>query len=322
MTSIEGFKLDLKFLGFANEVFKTEIDSLSHVLGKLDSRFDSVVELILNNRGRVIVCGMGKTGHIGKKIFATLVSTGTPSLFMHPAEAFHGDLGMVLTEDIFLAISNSGETDEVLKLIPFLKDNGNVLISMTGSPGSTLARSSNLHLDIGVEKEACPLQLAPTSSTTAALVMGDALAVALMKARDFQPENFARFHPGGSLGRKLLGKVQDYMKPAVTIGSSEDFKAVLSRLAESSGGIIGVIENNKLVGVVTDGDIRRNISKLEVTEVIALTAGQIMTPDPRVISDETRCNDADNLMGQYGVNSLLVVDIKNNLYVYQNLNRS
>lgn len=305
----------------ALEVLNIEAKAISFVGSKLEKDFDLIVELLSRSKGRLIVCGMGKSGHIGRKIFATLVSTGTPSMFMHPAEAFHGDLGMVLAEDIFLAISNSGETDEILKLIPFLKDNGNTLISMTGNPQSTLAKVSDFHIDVGVEKEACPLQLAPTASTTATLAMGDALAVALMKARDFQPENFARFHPGGSLGKRLLGRVNDYMKPAVTIESSAEFKTVLSKLTESVGGIICVLEGSKLAGVITDGDIRRKLSNNDVAEVVRLTARDLMSSNPRTVSSDTRCSDADNLMVQKGVNSLLVIDNADNLFIYQNLNR-
>ncbi|MDP5129454.1 MAG: KpsF/GutQ family sugar-phosphate isomerase [Paraglaciecola sp.] len=311
----------MNYINDALAVFDDEICGLIEVKNKVGICFSQTIESLVGLKGRVVVCGMGKSGHIGKKIFATFVSTGTPSMFMHPAEAFHGDLGMVLPEDIFLAISNSGETEEILKLIPFLKDNKNILISMTGNPHSTLAKASNFHLDVGVEKEACPLQLAPTASTTAALAMGDALAVCLMKARDFQPENFARFHPGGSLGRKLLGRVQDYMKPAMTIQDNEDFKAVLSKMAESTGGIICVLAQNKLAGVITDGDIRRKLSNFDVLDVVKLSAAEIMSKNPRVISNDTRCVDADNLMTQYGVNSLLVTDGSSSFYIYQNLNR-
>jgi arabinose-5-phosphate isomerase len=305
----------------AREVFHLEKSALEYVMNKIDSSFSEAIEVIINSKGRVIVCGMGKSGHIGKKIFATLVSTGTPSMFLHPAEAFHGDLGMVLPEDIFLAISNSGETDELLKLIPFLKDNKNTLIAMTGSPCSSLAKVSDYHLDIGVEEEACPLQLAPTSSTTSTLVMGDAIAIALMKARNFQPENFARFHPGGALGRRMLGRVSDYMKPAVMVDSSSDFETVLTKLAESLGGIICVLDKGKLTGVITDGDIRRKLSKHDVAQVVKLSAKDIMTVEPKTVSCDTRCIDADSLMVQNGVNSLLVLDHIGGLFVYQNLNR-
>jgi len=305
----------------ALEVFDIEVSALNFVASKIDSKFDEAVQKIINSKGRVTVCGMGKSGHIGKKIVATFASTGTPSLFMHPAEAFHGDLGMVKVEDVFLAISNSGETEELLKLIPFLKDNGNVLIAMTGNPDSTLGRNANVHIDIGVEKEACPLQLAPTSSTTATLVMGDALAVALMRARQFKPENFARFHPGGSLGRKLLGRVRDFMQPAIEIDKGAGFKSVLSAITRSREGIVCVIENLKVVGVITDGDVRRALSELEIENVLKLSASEIMSKHPKVIFGETNCGDADNLMVFEGVNSLIVADDSGKSYIYQNLNR-
>ena len=195
----------------AREVIKTEIEGLEFMSSRIDDQFALAIKSILETNGRVIICGMGKSGIIAKKIAASFASTGTPSFFMHPGEAFHGDLGMVKSEDIFIAISNSGETDEVLKLLPFLKSNNNFVIAITGNGESTLAKHSQCHLDIAVPKEACNLQLAPTSSTTAALVMGDALTVVLMEERNFKPENFARFHPGGSLGQRLLSKVEDVM---------------------------------------------------------------------------------------------------------------
>src|SRR5690606_22710525 len=192
-------------------VFGIEADAIRALAGQIDECFSQTVDKILRSRGRTIVCGMGKSGIIGKKIAATFASTGTPSFFMHPGEAYHGDLGMVTPDDVFIAISYSGETDEVVKLLPFLKDNGNFLIAITGNAASTLATAANCHLNVHVPREACPLHLAPTSSTTATLAMGDALAVSLMEARDFKPENFARFHPGGSLGRRLLGRVENEM---------------------------------------------------------------------------------------------------------------
>ncbi|MCA2016118.1 SIS domain-containing protein, partial [Vibrio tritonius] len=190
----------MSIISCAREVIETEICGLQHVATQLDDSFEQAIKAILNTKGRTIICGMGKSGIIGKKIAASFASTGTPSFFMHPGEAFHGDLGMVKREDVFIAISNSGETDEVLKLLPFLRDNGNYVIAITGKPNSTLATAAHCHLNIAVPKEACPYQLAPTSSTTATLVMGDALTITLMEQRDFKPENFARFHPGGSLG--------------------------------------------------------------------------------------------------------------------------
>lgn len=309
------------YLDTAKEVLRIEAAALDHIAGKLDANFDAVVNTIVSAKGRVIVCGMGKSGHIGKKIFATFVSTGTPSMFLHPGEAFHGDLGMVLPEDVFLAISNSGETEEILKLVPFIKDNGNVLVAMTGNPASSLASVADHHLDIGVEKEACPLQLAPTASTTATLAMGDALAVALMKARDFRAENFARFHPGGALGRKLLGRVRDFMREAVCVAPDQEFKSVLICMSQSVGGIICVVENGKLQGVITDGDIRRSLSKNDVQDVVMYCARDIMTTTPKKVSPDTRCSDADSLMNSVGINSLLVEDASGSLFVYQNLNR-
>ena len=304
------------------KTFDIEINELKKVYKKNYESFVDVVTHLSNSAGRVIVCGMGKSGHIGKKIFATFVSTGTPSFFLHPAEAFHGDLGVILPEDIFLGISNSGETEEVIKLIPFLKDNGNTIISMTGNSSSSLARSSNFHLDIGVNTEACPLQLAPTSSTTATLVMGDALAIALMEAREFRPENFARFHPGGSLGKKLLGKVSDYYINASSVQCGADFKTILGCMASSSGGIICVVDDNSdLLGVITDGDIRRKLSSGELEQLLQLKAKDIMSKNPKLVSKETRCSDADSLMAELGINSLLVKGDNKSLYIYQNLNR-
>lgn len=304
------------------KTFDIEIKELNQVYKKNTESFSQVVSHVISSKGRVIVCGMGKSGHIGRKIFATFVSTGTPSFFLHPAEAFHGDLGVILPEDIFLGISNSGETEEVIKLIPFLKDNGNKIISMTGNSSSSLAQSSDFHLDIGVTIEACPLQLAPTSSTTATLVMGDALAIALMEAREFKPENFARFHPGGSLGRKLLGKVSDYYIDASSVHHDADFKTILGCMASSSGGIICVIDDNSdLLGVITDGDIRRKLSSGELEQLLRLKAKDIMSTNPKLVSKDTRCSDADSLMAELGINSLLVKGDNKNLYIYQNLNR-
>lgn len=310
------------YLKYAREVLRVEAEALKFISAKLDNSFNSIVGHVVEAKGRVVVCGIGKSGHIGKKIAATLMSTGTPSSFLHPAEALHGDLGLVLPNvDIFLCISNSGETEELVKLIPFIRDNRNLLLSMTGNPNSSLARVSDYHLDVGVEQEACPMQLAPTASTTAALAMGDALAVALMKARDFRPEHFARFHPGGQLGRRLLGRVGDFMVPAVAVSVDADFKTVLSKMAESSGGIICVMRENKLVGAVTDGDIRRKLNEYCLERIVASTANDFMTMDPKVVSVDTRCSDADSLMSSLGINSLLVVNELGDYFVYQTLNR-
>lgn len=310
------------FNSSAIRVFSIQCQALNFVSNKIDDNFTKIVNEILHSSGRLIVCGMGKSGHIAKKIFATMVSTGTPSFFLHPSEAFHGDLGMVQPSDIFLAISNSGETEELLKLVPFLKDSGNTLISMTGNSNSTLALNSKFHLDIGVEEEACPLQLAPTSSTTATLVMGDALAIALMEARNFKPENFARFHPGGALGKKLLGRVIDFAIPAVTVDVRNDFKTVLAKIANSKCGVVCVTRDKRLVGVITDGDIRRTLSSHELSDLEGLDALSMMNNSPKVVSKLTKCVDADKLMNDLSVNSLIIADESTNLYIYQNLNRS
>ena len=233
----------LDFPGIAREVLAIEAEAIESLRSSVDGRFTAVVEAILASQGRVIVCGIGKSGIIAKKIAATFSSTGTPSFFMHPSEAFHGDLGMVTGADVFLAVSHSGETDELVKLLPFLRSNGNLTIALTGNEYSTLAEHCRYHLSVRVPREACPLQLAPTASTTATLAMGDALAVALMRARDFQTLDFARFHPGGSLGRRLLHRVRDEMRtqnlPCVECGSQAD--TVVSEMTRGGLGIALVV---------------------------------------------------------------------------------
>ena len=309
------------YQGIAKRVLDLEAREIAYVSSKIGRDFDLAVEAIKSTSGRVVVSGMGKSGHIGKKMFATFVSTGTPSMFLHPAEAFHGDLGMVKPEDIFLAISNSGETREILNLLPFIRDNKNYLISMTGSPSSELATSSDCNIDIGVREEACPLQLAPTSSTTATLAVGDALAIALMEARSFSAEGFARFHPGGALGRKLLGKVCDYMIAAETVSMRANVKEIIGRLSRSRVGLVCVVEEDRLIGVITDGDVIRALESSASPNLDLLAAAQIMSDRPKVISSIVRCSDADATMSESGVNSLVVNHLDNKFYVYQNLNR-
>ena len=296
------------YLDIAREVFEIESKAVLNLSDKLDDDFTGAVDAILGSKGRLIVCGMGKSGIIGKKIAATLSSTGTPCFFMHPGEAYHGDLGMVTPEDVFLGLSNSGETDEVIKLIPFLKNNRNIFMSMTGNPDSTLAKSSKFHLNISVEKEACPLQLAPTASTTATLAMGDALAVTLMKARNFQPENFARFHPGGSLGARLLGYVENEM--ATDNLPFVDGEAGILDLIESiSQGSLGIcIVDGSETGIVTDGDIRRALG-VYGDSIFSITASSIMTLNPWFVEIGTRMEDALALMDSRQITTLIV---KNN----------
>ncbi|WP_186171460.1 SIS domain-containing protein [Vibrio chagasii] len=311
----------MTYLDSAKLLIKNEIDGILEVEEKLDKSFENLVSVIANSKGRVVMCGMGKSGHIAKKIFATLVSTGTPSMYMHPAEAFHGDLGMVLPEDIFFAISNSGETSEVSQLLPFIKENGNVLISMTGNPLSTLAQVSNFHIDIGVSKEACPLNLAPTTSTTVSLVMGDAIAVALMQANNFKEENFARYHPGGSLGRRLIKTVKDYLHDAVFISSESTFIDVITSLSNSKVGMVLIGEPTNLKGIITDGDLRNFLGKVSSFENINITAAELMTANPKVVSCATKCIDADKKMIAEGVNSLIVKENGRVVGIYDNLNR-
>ena len=295
------------YLSIAKQVFATEAQAVADLADQLDEQFAGAVQAVLKGKGKLIVCGMGKSGIIGKKIAATLASTGTPSFFMHPGEAYHGDLGMVTSDDVFLAISNSGETDEVVKLVPFLRDNQNTLICMTGNPNSSLAKAAHFHLNIAVHKEACPLQLAPTSSTTATAAMGDALAVTLMESRGFAPEEFARFHPGGSLGRRLLRRVLDEMQTEglPLIDASAD---VLSLIDAMSKGALGmaIVQSTDGLGVVTDGDIRRALEQ-HGQQVFSQTAADLMSLNPSSVPPETRVEDALALMEQRQITRLLVL---------------
>ncbi len=293
----------------AQRVIDLESAAIRNLSQLLDEQFDQAVEAVLASSGKLVVCGMGKSGLIGKKIAATLASTGTPSFFLHPAEAWHGDLGMIGKEDTFLAISNSGETEELIRLVPFLQANGNTWIALTGRPDSTLARNAHFHLNTGDSEEACPLLLAPTSSTTAALVMGDALAVALMVARDFQPEDFARFHPGGRLGRKLLMRVRDRMRSDdLPIVSPDDNAATVIQAATRGRlGIVVVMAEGKVCGVITDGDLRRMLEK-QGDQFMRLSAADLMTQSPRSISPDTSLQKAQDLMHRHAITVLLVMD--------------
>lgn len=290
-------------LDLAKQVIKIEAEAIANLANQLDEQFSQAVDSILNSSGRVVVCGMGKSGLIGKKIMATLASTGTPCFFIHPGEAFHGDLGMVSPEDVFIALSNSGETEEVIRLLPFLKDNKNIIISMTGRPDSTLAKNSNFHLNIAVQQEACPLQLAPTSSTTATLVMGDALAIALMQAREFQPQDFARFHPGGSLGRKLLTKVKHEMDTNLPeVNADSPMKEVISTMSRGRLGLCVVAGGQ---GIITDGDLRRQLEN-NPENLMNLTAQEIMSKNPKTINANEKLSKAEEIMNEFEITSLLV----------------
>lgn len=298
--------MSTQYQTLAKRVFDIEADAILHLKTLLNDDFNGSVDAILKTNGRVVICGMGKSGLIGKKIMATFASTGTPCFFMHPGEAFHGDLGMVAPNDVFLALSNSGETEEVIRLLPFLKDNGNTLISMTGRPDSTLAKNSDFHLNIAVPQEACPHQLAPTSSTTATLVMGDALAVALMEARGFQPHDFARFHPGGSLGRKLLTRVKHEMKSTnlPLIAASASMPEVIHSMNEGRLGLC-IVDNG--LGIITDGDLRRHMEQ-DPAGLMTKTAADIMGTHPKTIDSEATLSQAEELMNHHKITSLLVTE--------------
>lgn len=299
----------MSYLKEAKSVFEIEAKGLTEAASNLPANFDEIINEIIKSQGRCVVIGMGKSGLVGKKIAATLASTGTRSFFIHPGEAYHGDLGMIHAKDIILAISNSGETEEVIKLIPFFKENGNKVIALAGKESSTLAKHADYFLNIGVSKEACPLELAPTTSTTVTMAMGDALAVALMKATNFQAENFARFHPGGSLGRKLLTKVKDIVKTEnlPLLNKSMIFDEVLSTISSGMLGLGVIIEDDKAVGIITDGDITR-VLKNKKEKALTLTAGDFYTADPISIDVNEKIVVAEEIMQSKKITALVVTD--------------
>ena len=293
----------------AQRTLQVEAEALNNMAANLGSEFFGAVEKILACTGKLIVTGMGKSGLIGRKIAATLASTGTPSFYLHPGEAFHGDLGMISREDVILALSYSGETDEVLKIVPFIQSNGNVLISMTGNSESTLAKNSTIHLDVCVKEEACILHLAPTTSTTAQIAMGDALAVALMKAREFTAMDFARFHPGGSLGRRLLMTVGNVMRKSDLPVVAADCSAteMIHKMSRGGLGLIIIMDGDKIEGIVTDGDVRRAMESRQA-EFFNIRAIDIATRSPKSINASAKLVEAEKMMTSYKVNSLLVTD--------------
>jgi arabinose-5-phosphate isomerase len=297
-------------LAMAREVLEIEAKAISDLIGRLDQRFVQAVDTILNCRGRVVVSGIGKSGHIARKIASTLASTGTPAFFVHPAEASHGDLGMVARDDVFIALSNSGESEELLAIIPLLKRQGAKLVAMTGNPQSTLAREADIHLYAGAEKEACPLNLAPTASTTAALALGDALAVALMQAKGFTRDEFAASHPGGTLGRKLLTHVRDVMRTDENAPRVTHTATAMDGMLEVSRGRMGmttvVDEHGRVVGIFTDGDLRRSLQK--GVDLRSAPIADIMTRGPRTIGPDKLAAEAVQIMERYKVNQLVVVD--------------
>lgn len=297
----------MNHLNIAKESLLAQAQAIVQLADRLNGEFQSAVELILGCKGRTVVCGMGKSGLIGQKMVATFASTGTPSFFLHPAEAFHGDLGMLKPIDVLVLISYSGETEELIKLIPSLKSFGNKLIAITGSGSSTLAKHSDIWLDISVEREVCPNNLAPTTSTLATMAMGDALAVALIEAIQFKPMDFARYHPGGSLGRKLLTRVQDVMhSPAPSVTPEASFHDCLMVMTQSRLGLSIVTENDRLVGIVTDGDLRRAL--LEDKGVVHSKVGDFMTADPHTIRADCQFSEAEAYMLDKKIRALAVTD--------------
>lgn len=294
------------FIEIAKEVFEIESEAILELKGQLSEDFNAVVECILKLKGHCVITGMGKSGHIAEKIAATLASTGTPSFFLHPGEALHGDLGMLTKEDAVIAISNSGESEEILRIIPIIKKREIPLIVMSGNPKSTMAKEGKYFLNVAVKKEACPLQLAPTSSTTATLAMGDAIAVALMKARGFKPENFAMFHPGGSLGRKLLTQVKDIMvsKELPIVNLETNFKDLITEMTSKRLGVCLVLDNGRLVGIITDGDLRRAL----MDDKFDSNAAEIMTKQPKTIQSDVMATQAESLMMESKIKELVVME--------------
>ena len=299
---------------YAVQCIKDEAQAVMELLPQLDDNFDKAVALMYGCHGKVIVTGVGKSGHIGAKIAATLSSTGTPSFFINPLDVYHGDLGVMTKDDVVLAISYSGQTDELLRFIPMVLHMNIPIIGMSGNPGSLLAKYSTVHLHVQVEKEACPLNLAPTSSTTATLVMGDALAVALMRVRDFKPRDFAQFHPGGELGKRLLTTAYYVMRtddmpvvpPTMHLGEA------IIHVSKCKLGLAVAVVDDKIVGLITDGDIRRAMEKWQA-EFFDRTVSDIMTRTPKVVSPQTKISDIQNIMNKYKIHSVLVVDDNNRL---------
>ena len=294
-------------LDLARRTLAVEAEALNNMATLLGEEFIRAVNSILECSGKLIITGMGKSGLVGRKIAATLASTGTPSFFLHPGEAFHGDLGMISSNDVVLALSHSGETDEVLKIVPFIHSNGNVLISITGNAESTLAKNSNIHLDTGVKEEACILQLAPTTSTTAQLALGDALAIALMKAREFTSMDFARLHPGGSLGRRLLMTVGNVMRKndLPVVGMDCSATEMIHAMTRGGLGLIIICDGDKIEGIVTDGDLRRAMESRQ-SEFFSINAIDIASRSPKTIGTTAKLIEAEKMMTKHKVNSLLV----------------
>ena len=300
---------------YAIQCLKDEAQAILDLIPNIDKEFDDAVELIFRCHGKVIVTGVGRSGHIGAKIAATLSSTGTPSFFINPLDVFHGDLGVMTKDDVVLAISNSGQTDELLRFIPMVLHMEIPIIGMSGNPQSLLAKYSSCHLNVSVKKEACPLNLAPTSSTTATLAMGDALAVALMEKRNFRPQDFAHFHPGGELGKRLLTTAQDVMRSDDLPVITPDMHLGEAIILVSKGKLgLGIAMNadDTIAGLITDGDIRRAMEKWKA-QFFNKTVSDIMTVTPKTVTRQTKISDIQKMMNRYKVHSVLVTDKERHL---------
>ena len=299
---------------YAKQCLEDEAQALLELIPQLDENFDKAVNMIYNCKGKIIVTGVGKSGHIGAKIAATLSSTGTPAFFINPLDVFHGDLGVMTSDDIVLALSNAGQTDELLRFIPMVLHMNIPIISMTGNENSLLAKYSNAHIKVWVKKEACPLNLAPTSSTTAALAMGDALAVALMEVRHFEPRDFAQFHPGGELGKRLLTTAEDVMisHDLPVIDKNMNLGDAIILVSKGKLGLGVSTENDKVIGLITDGDIRRAMEKWR-EKFFDKKVKDIMTTTPKSVLPSTKITEIQRIMHQYKVHTVLVVNEENKL---------
>ena len=304
----------MKVRDYAIQCIKDEAEALMGLIPQIDDNFDNAVELIFRCHGKVIVTGVGKSGHIGAKIAATLSSTGTPSFFINPLDVFHGDLGVMTKEDVVLAISNSGQTDELLRFIPMVLHMEIPIVGMSGNPSSLLAKYSTYHINVSVTKEACPLNLAPTSSTTATLAMGDALAVALMEKRNFRPQDFAQFHPGGELGKRLLTTAGDVMRTEEMPLITPEMHLGEAIILVSKGKLgLGIAQRNgEIAGLITDGDIRRAMEKWKA-QFFDKTVADIMTASPKPVTSDTKISEVQGIMNRYKIHSVLVTDGHNHL---------
>lgn len=299
---------------YASQCIKDEAQALLELIPQLDKNFEKAVEMMFNCKGKIIVTGVGKSGNIGAKIAATLSSTGTPAFYINPLDIYHGDLGVMTPDDVVLALSNSGQTDELLRFLPMVLHMGVPVVSISGNPKSLLAKYSTAHITCSVEKEACPLNLAPTSSTTAALAMGDALAIALMMVRNFKPNDFAQFHPGGELGKRLLTTASDVMRSdnLPIISKEMHLGEAIIHVSKGKLGLGVSLENERVVGLITDGDIRRAMEKWQA-QFFDKTVSDIMTTSPKTVSPNTKITEIQTIMHKYKIHTVLVVDSDNHL---------